>query len=126
MKTVNAKIDSTQLGMEYHDIMTYHLSLDYGDSSHQGFGGFTLDGPYKENGEFVERRGSAYGMESIMQILKTVGVSHWEDLPGKHIRVKRDYQANNSRIIAIGHITKDKWFEPEEFGKRYFPEESDD
>ena len=41
-----------------------------------------------------------------------------EELNGKHIRVKTEGVAFNQRIIAIGHITDDKWFVPADLAKK--------
>ena len=91
----NAKIASTMLGIEDHGIMTCMLTLDYGGVS-QGFGGYDLKyGPY--------------GVKFLREILETVGVSEWEDLPGKYIRVVSDH----GKVHRIGHITEDRWFTPE-------------
>ena len=111
MEIKNAKIESTMLGIEDHGIMTCYLYLDYGDSGHQGFGGYGLDEPKKDkNDEFVGRVGSAWGMQFIMKILDVVGVEKWEDLPGKYVRV----EAEHDKVHKIGNITKDKWFSPKE------------
>jgi hypothetical protein len=69
----NAKISSTHLGVEDHNITTAMLTLDYGGVC-QGFGGWSLDTPKKINGKFVKRVGTAFGMEFIMQILETLEV----------------------------------------------------
>lgn len=61
------------------------------------------------------RRGSAYGMEFIRRILLTVGVDRWEDLPGKHVRVR----ARQDRVLAIGHITEDRWFTPADLAEQF-------
>lgn len=103
----NARITGTMLGIEDHGILTCWLYLDYGGSG-QGFGGIALD---EYDSTLGRRVGWKYGMEFIVQILKIVDVSKWEDLSGKHIRVQ--YSAN--RIHAIGNILENKWFWPEKF-----------
>ncbi len=95
----NAKIESTTLtSNEGHGIPSCMLHLDYGDSRHQGFGGYDL---------------RHYGIDMIVRILDTVGVEHWEDLTGKYIRA----EIKDGLIIAIGHITEDQWYYPKETGK---------
>jgi len=92
----NAQIVDTFLGDPDYGYITAILTLDYGDCGIQGFG--THDLKYKH-----------YGVSYIQRILKTVGVNSWENLKGKYVRVKVvDGLAN-----AIGHITEDKWFDPE-------------
>lgn len=111
MEIRNAKIEEVSLGYEVHGILTCYLFLDYGSSS-QSFGGYALDIWHKEAGE---RFGTAYGMEFVRSILDVVGVEKWEDLKGKNIRVKSE----SRKIHAIGHIIKDKWFEPEKDLKQF-------
>ena len=104
METKNAKIIDTMLGIEDHGILTCMLTLDYGGSA-QGFGGWELDNFSKE---FGRRIGTAFGMEFINLLLRTLEVSSWEELIGTHVRVK----ASHTDVHAIGHIIKDKWFIP--------------
>lgn len=104
----NAVIKSTHLGVEDHGILTCYLHLDYGGSG-QGFGGYSLDTPVKDDkGKFLHRVGTAFGMEFINQVLKTLGASSWEELPGTHCRVIASF----SHVEAIGHILEDRWFYP--------------
>ena len=86
--------------------MTAFLTLNYGGSG-QAFGGYSFD-RYDENKE--KRIGSSYGCEFIKRVLKVVGVNNWEDLNGKHIRVKAD----SGKVYAIGNIIEDEWFSPED------------
>ena len=106
----NAVIESTMLGYEDHGIFTCFLTLNYGVSG-QGFGGYGLDKPLEDDdGNFICRTGSAYGMNFIINILKIVGVEKWEELVGKNIRVK----ATHNKIISIGHFLDDTRFDPSE------------
>ncbi len=77
------------LGIEDHGIPTFFLYLDYGGAS-QGFGGFTLS-----------------SVDQIIELLKIVGVEKWEDLKGKHVRVK----SQHGNILALGHFLKDHWYQ---------------
>jgi hypothetical protein len=107
----NAKITSTMLGVEDHGILTCFLYLDYGGTC-QGFGGYGMDAY-----DGKRRVGVAYGMEFIAEVLRTVGVGKWEDLPGKHVRAV----ANHSKVERIGHIIKDVWFDPELLARKMLP-----
>lgn len=49
----------------------------------------------------------------IAEILETVGVESWEELPGKFIRCENE--GSGGKITRIGNIIKDKWFSPEDF-----------
>lgn len=90
----NAVITGVRLGFEDHGLLTAWLDLDYGGSC-QGFGGWSLGA-----------RGENYCGEFIKGCLTAVGEREWSDLVGKTIRVKC------TTVHAIGHIIKDKWFDP--------------
>lgn len=116
----NAKIESTMLGFEGHGFLTYWLYLDYGGSG-QGFGGFVFpvldeDGKVKKQDKKLYEKLSIYGTETIKRILQIVGVEKWEELSGKHIRVKLNDEPKGFGygIEAIGNIIEDKWFSPNE------------
>ena len=113
----NGKIESTMLGVEDHGILTFFLTLKF-EGSGQGFGGYAMDSYDKAK---KRRIGSAFGTDCILQILDTVGVGKWEDLKGKYVRVKRDGDSWADKILAIGHIVEDKWFNIEELAKEHFP-----
>lgn len=108
----NAKIRSTHLGREDHGIMTVMLDLEW-DSGGQGFGGYALDQWQGERNASGKRVGTAYGMKFIMAILDTLEVERWEKLPGTVCRVR----AEHSKVHAIGHFLKDRWFYPENLEK---------
>jgi hypothetical protein len=108
MSILNARISSTSLGSEDHGIFTAWIYLDYG-SSGQGFGGYALDGrPPDRRGS--ERPGTAYGMEYIIRILRTLKVERWEKLPGTYCRVETE--GDWGPIIRIGHVLENRWFDP--------------
>ena len=111
----NALLEDTMLGIEDDGIATFFLYVDYGDGSHQGYGGYGLD-EYSQKDK--KRHGHAYGMEAIIRVLETVGVGKWEDLRGKYIRVRRGGLMSDE-IEAIGHITKDRWLDLKELASVY-------
>lgn len=113
----NAIIESTTLGFEDHGILTCFLSLKLHVGS-QGFGGYGLDQWVKEEDRRKDVTGA--GMEFVRQILVTVGVTNWEDLKGKHIRIIKD-GGWNSEIRGIGHFLEDKWFEPKAWFAEHYP-----
>jgi hypothetical protein len=98
----NARIHSVSLGKESHDILTAFLNLDF-DGFSQGFGGYQLYNNYQEYYE----QGNYAGF-FIKRCLEVVGADRWENLAGKTIRVKTD----GYKLLAIGNIIKDIWFEP--------------
>lgn len=96
MKEINAKIEDTMLGFEDHGIFTCMIYLDFGDSSHQGFGGYSL--------------GNEYTNRVITGLLKTLEIDQWESLKGKYVRIRKEDDKYNSKITEIGHLLKDQWF----------------
>ena len=104
IREVNARIESTNLGVEDHGILTVFIYLDYGGTS-QGFGGHFLD-DYDEKTN--KRTASKACGLFVKKVLEVVGVENWEDLPGKFVRVKCEH----SKIHEIGNIIEDKWFNP--------------
>jgi hypothetical protein len=92
MNTQNALIESTYLGQDDGRI-TFWLTLKHG-SSVQSFGGVAL-----QNVKF----------QKLMDLMNIIGVTKWEDLKGKLVRVT----GTSARLTQIGHISEDKWFDLE-------------
>ena len=108
---VNAQITDITLGYEEHGILTFGLTLDIANARECVFGmGYALDN-YDE--QTKKRYCHAHSMELIAQIIKVVGVSNWESLKGKYIRVV--INDNGKSIKEIGNIMKDDWFNIDDF-----------
>lgn len=105
----NAIIKSADLTMEDHGCLTLWLHVE-GCGWGCGIGGYCIGKGYLDAKEFT---GFAKGIEEIMRVMDTVGVSKFSELKGKHIRVEVD--GWGSGIKKFGHIIKDKWFDYEEF-----------
>lgn len=99
----NAVIESAIFDVER--VLSAWFQLDYGDSEHQGFGGYLL---YVPEGLKAHNSNGSYAGHFIWRVLEIAGVDDWARLPGRMIRVK----ANRSNVAAIGHIIKDDWFDP--------------
>lgn len=56
--------------------------------------------------------GNELGTEYIMRIMDVVGVSSFNDMVGKYIRVEASW---GDTVDKIGNITEDKWFSQKEF-----------
>ena len=98
MRTIkNAKIKSTFLDYKDHGIPTFFINLDYGGGE-QSYGGYDL---------------RYYGIEIILEILKTLKADSWENLPDI-IRVDSDYE----KIYRIGHIIEDQWLDVKDLKKK--------
>src|SRR5215472_18115765 len=102
----NCKITSTFLGVEDHGIFTCYVTCE-GDGWSCGFGGYGLD---QWDAAAKIRIGTAYGMKFIMAILSTLELEKWESLKGTHCRVEAE--GWGGKIVRIGHLIKDKWFDP--------------
>lgn len=109
MEIKNALITRTMFGREDHDILTFMIFVKC-EGWECGVGGYALDYYDKELGERVY---SAKSLEAISEILNVVGVSRWEDLKGKHIRIKDN--GWGSTIDEIGNLMENKWFNLREF-----------
>lgn len=105
---LNAKITSTKLGEE-HGCLTAMLYLD-GGGWRCGFGGYKLDHWSAKAGEYSSQDG--YG--AIIELMKTLEVSSWEELKGQYVRVEID-KYGAGKIHRIGHLMKDKWFSFKEY-----------
>ena len=105
----NAKIESASITMEDYGCLTWWLSLNGGGWG-VNIGGYCIGHGYLGADHFD---GSAKGTESIARVMDTVGVSRWEDLPGKYVRVADD--GLGTTITKFGNILEDKWFDCREF-----------
>ena len=101
----NAIIKGASLTADDHGLLSGWLDLDYGGSG-QGFGGYCLYLPKS----FTHHELKSYAGHWIWRIMEIAGVTEWDKLAGKCIRVKGTWGG----IIAIGHIVKDDWFYPKE------------
>lgn len=102
----NAIISSVSLSNADYGLLTAYLHLDYGDGRHQGFGGYAL---YLPNSFTNSSDNKNCAGHFIFRCLQIGDVEEWSKLPGKAIRVK----SSQSKIVEIGHVVKDDWFNPE-------------
>lgn len=110
MHIQNAIISGVTLSNEDHGLLSAWLYLDF-DGMSQGFGGYAL---YLPKDFKHHEKDSNYAGHFIFRCLQIADVGNWENLKGKAIRVKHDKEGLGGRIIAIGHIIKDDWFNPSE------------
>ena len=105
----NCKISNTHLG--YHPdygILTFMINVE-GEGWGQGFGNYALDSYDEESRE--RRPESNLTGRVVTGLLSSLGVNKWEDLKGQYCRIGKSEP--HGPIKAIGHITKEKWFEIE-------------
>ena len=105
----NAKINSAEIMIEDHGILTFMLYTDTADYS-IGIGGYGLD--YTKGGKRVSWK---YTSELIRTIMEVVGVRKWSDLKGKLNRI--DDKDTGGRVRKIGNILTDTWLDLDTFFK---------
>lgn len=76
------RVDSTMLGVEDHGAMTAALTLK-AKGTGVALSGWVLDTSPIHKG--ARREGSAYGLDYVMEVMRTVGVSSWEKVLGSHV-----------------------------------------
>lgn len=101
----NAIITSVSLDDGDHGLLTGWVTLDFGSSA-QGFGGFALYLPHSFKNHKAQANVAGHFIWRVMQV---AGVSSWNAVPGKTVRVRHSM----SRVEAIGHIIKEDWFCPD-------------
>ena len=109
----NAKITKVSLSMADHGCLTFYIGLNGGGWC-CNFGGYCIGHGYLGAESF---QGSEAGLEVLMRIMDTIGVECWEDLKGQYCRVKTE--GWGGKILSIGNILKDKWFDIKEFYNTY-------
>lgn len=104
MEIKNAIIESASINDGDRGLLTAYLHLRY-EVCGQSFGGYSL---YLSKSYTHHKIDMGFAGHFIFRCMEIGGVSKWEDLKGKTIRVK----AEHSKIHAIGHIINEDWFEP--------------
>lgn len=108
----NAKITKVDLSMADHGCLTLELMIE-GKGWGCCFGGYVLGYGYVGAEEF---EGSPKGIIEIMRIMDVVGVSRFNEMKGKYIRV--EVEGWGGSVYKIGNIIEDKWFDYREFYKK--------
>ncbi len=102
----NAFITKASLGFDVpHGLLTAHITVE------NVAGGGSLGGQLFEgrDGHGMPPFPSAGGVAFIRKVLETVGVNEWGHLVGQPVRYK---VGPRNHMEAIGHATKDRWFNP--------------
>lgn len=110
----NAVIESARITISERGILDALLILDYGGGG-QGFGGYALYLPKS----YTHHRLMSPAGHFIYRVMEIAGVTKWDGLTGKTIRV----DADNTKVYRIGHIVNDDWFDPMEDFEKMINEE---
>lgn len=105
---LNAVIESAEISYSDRGFLDIWLTLDYG-GPHQGFGGYVLYLPKTCEHHSIESPAGHF----LFRCMEIAGVEKWSQIKGKTIRVQKKGD-RWGQIIAIGHIVKDDWFNPED------------
>lgn len=103
METKNAEIESASITKNDHGYLGTWLQLNCGKYG-QSFGGWALCRPESHN----PSKTKGVIEQFIFRIMEIAGVTEWEDLKGKTIRIKIDH----GEVCEIGHVIKEDWFNP--------------
>lgn len=101
----NAIIESAEITSDDHGVLSAWIDLDYGGLA-QSFGGYALYLPKS----FTYHKLESVAGHFMWRVMEVAGVSKWSQLKGKTVRVKMSHFL----VLAIGHIIKDDWFDPEQ------------
>lgn len=106
----SASIDTGDLGL-----LTAWLYLRFNGSEVQGFGGYALYLPKRSKNSTVN---GDFAGHFIFRCLQISDVKSWDKITGRSIRLKHDQPGFGGKILSIGHIVKDEWFNPsDDFSK---------
>ena len=117
----NALIEKVDLSMADHGVLCLEMVLK-GQTWGVVFGGRVMGKGYLGAKKF---EGYAKGIEEIMRIMDVVGVSKFNDMEGKYVRVETERWVGGT-VHKIGNIIEDKWFDYDEFYKKELERSGDD
>jgi hypothetical protein len=111
---INAIIEDATIRFDRDIFLSCWLTLNYGGTG-QGFGGYVLGGTPRHTGTFPAgdhaNQPNVAG-HYIANVMAVVGVTEFDHLRNKVIRVVQSSKGYGSNILGIGHPIEDKWFFP--------------
>lgn len=107
----NGKITHVSLSMADYACLVFNITIK-GDYWGCGIGNYAIGHGYV-GAKIWTANGN--GLIAMMKIMDVVGVSKWEDLEGQYVRVEFDNPTGAAKIIKIGNIIDNKWFNIREF-----------
>jgi len=114
-----ARVESVDLFIEDHGILTCFVNLHKEEGLHQGFGGYSLDGYDKK---LKRRIGTAGGMDWVLRLLQIFHVDRLEKITGKMCYAL--YERDSQLIKGIETLELDgkETFLISEWQKQWFPD----
>jgi len=98
------RVDSFSLGTEDHGLLTFSVCLDFKGTS-QCLAGYAID-TYDE--ETKERRGTVFGTECILRLLRCFQVDDIDKIEGKPICALYEKNSSwNSKILGLAPLPCD-------------------
>ena len=107
---LNAKITDADLSMADQGVLIMRLALA-GNGWRADYGGYVLGVGSLGASEFT---GTPKGIEQIMRVMDTVGVTRFKELTGSLVRIAIS-RSDNGPVHIIGNIITDKWFDIADF-----------
>lgn len=99
-----AKIRRAYFGTEDHGLLACFLDFDFGGSG-QGTGGHCLDEQIRDDeGNFLGREGTAYGMQFLAAVMRAAGVDSWEKVEGRTVFALRDKEGFGGVIVGLAPL----------------------
>ena len=103
-----AKIRRAYFGTEDHGILCCNIDFEFGGSG-QGTGGYAMDEPvHDDEGKFVGREGTAYGMQFLAAVMAAAGVDSWDKLEGRTVFALRDSDGWGGKIVGIAPLPTER------------------
>ena len=120
---VLGRVTGVKFGYEDHGILTLYIDLEKEDGFHQSFGGYSLDG-YDE--KLKRRKGTAGGLDFVIQVMKVFKASKLEDIVGKMCYALYDQEGLGRTIQGLQALDIDggETFLIDTWQKQWFPKES--
>lgn len=118
-----ARVESVELYIEDHGILTCFVNLHKEEGLHQGFGGYSLDG-YNE--KLKRRVGTAGGMDWVLRLLQIFKVDRLEKIQGKMCYAL--YESDSRQIKGIQTLELDggETFLIKDWQAQWFPKGEQD
>jgi hypothetical protein len=105
----NAVITQAELIQDDHGVLLLQLCVEYDDGCCQRFAGYFWTPNHPTEGTPISL--------VVWRMMEVAGTDSFAKLVGKYVRIRKGDRLNDE-ITAVGHITKNSWFNiKDEVGK---------